>query len=67
MKLFNRPRAYTKVYKDNSVEMHAETIGDLVTMMKSCAINLKIQGLSWFTILEYVREAQPPEIDDEME
>lgn len=65
MKLFNRPVAYTKRYKDKSVEMHAETIGDIVGMMQACAINLKLHGFSLFTILEYIRDAFPEDEDED--
>ena len=64
MKLFNRPVAYTKRYKDKSVEMHAETIDDLVGMMQACAINLRLQGLGSFSILEYIRDVL---LEDEYE
>lgn len=66
MKLFNRPVAYTKRYKDKSVEMHAKTIDDLVSMMQACAINLKLHGFSLFSMVDSIRDAiQGVDIEEE--
>ena len=51
-KLFGRSRAWIKIYKNDTSELHVETLGDSFRMMRAICGHLKVEGYEVDKILE---------------